>query len=364
MNTFGRLFRLTTFGESHGKAIGGVIDGCPPNFAIDFEQVQKFVDLRRPGTSLLFSQRQEQDKVQFLSGIFKGKTTGAPIAFVIYNKEYRSSDYENLKDLYRPSHGDFTYEKKYGIRDWRGSGRYSARETAVRVVAGAIAMQILDKFGIKVFAYTSQIGSISLQKAYTELNLTKIYANDVRCPDERLADMMRQEILKAKQQGDTVGGVVTGVIQGVPAGLGEPIYDKFSARLAYAMLSIPATKGFEFGSGFSAVQMKGSEHNDLFDIDERGNVITKTNNSGGIQAGITNGMDIVFRVAFKPVSTIFKEQQTVDRQLKKVRYRPGGRHDPCPVPRVVPVVQAMAAMTVLDFLLLRQKDGLMIDVEY
>ncbi len=359
MNTFGRLFRLTTFGESHGKAIGGIIDGCPPNFALDFDQIQNFLNLRRPGSSLLYSQRNEQDKVEFLSGIFDGKTTGTPIAFVIYNQDYRPGDYEQLKDLYRPSHGDFTYQKKYGIRDWRGGGRYSARETAARVVAGAIAMQVLAKSGIKVFAYTSQIGNIKLQKSYKELDLSQIYTNDVRCPDQEVAQQMREKILEVKKQGDTTGGVITGIIQGVPAGLGEPIYDKISARLAYAMLSIPATKGFEFGSGFSAVQMKGSEHNDLFAIDRSGKVVTETNHSGGIQAGITNGMDIVFRVAFKPVSTVFQEQKTINRRLEVVSYRPSGRHDPCPVPRAVPVVQAMAAITVLDFLLLRQKDSFM-----
>ncbi len=359
MNTFGRLFRLTTFGESHGKAIGGVIDGCPSNFALDFDHIQTFLNLRRPGSSLLYSQRNEQDKVEFLSGIFQGKTTGAPIAFVIYNKDVRTSDYEQLKDLYRPSHGDYTYEEKYGIHDWRGGGRYSARETAAREVAGAIAMQVLAKFGIKVFAYTSQIGNIKLQKSYKELDLSQIYTNEVRCPDPDVARQMQQLILEVKKQGDTVGGIVTGIIQGVPAGLGEPIYDKISARLAYAMLSIPATKGFEFGSGFSAAQMKGSQHNDLFAIDENGKVVTKTNRSGGIQAGITNGMDIVFRVAFKPVSTVFREQKTINRKMEPVSYLPRGRHDPCPVPRAVPVVQAMAAMTVLDFLLLRQKDDLM-----
>ncbi len=356
MNTFGRLFRLTTFGESHGPAIGGVIDGCPAGFEIDFEQVQNFVNLRRPGTSSLYSQRQEKDQVEFLSGFIGNKTTGTPIAFLIRNTDARSKDYDALKNLYRPSHGDFTYEQKYGLRDWRGSGRYSARETAVRTVAGAIAMQILKSFYIQVFAYVSQIGDIKLDKSPTLLDFSQIYTNEVRCPDQQVARQMAGLIEQVKKSGDTIGGVITGVVKNVPTGLGEPIYDKISARLAYAMFSIPAVKGFDIGSGFDAAKMRGSQHNDLFTKDNKGRIITKTNYSGGIQAGITNGMDIIFRVAFKPVSTIFREQTTVDKSGQPVKYIPQGRHDPCPVPRAVPVVQAMAAMTVLDFLLLRQKD--------
>ncbi len=358
MNTFGRLFRLTTFGESHGPAIGGIIDGCPAGYEIDFQRVQEFVNLRRPGTSTLYTQRKEKDKVEFLSGFLGNKTTGTPVAFLIRNTDARSQDYEKLKKLYRPSHGDFTYEQKYGLRDWRGSGRYSARETATRTVAGAIALQILESFGIQVFAYVSQIGEIALDTDYALLDLSKTYSNDVRCPDDATAQRMANLIADVKRAGDTIGGVITGVVKNVPTGLGEPIYDKISARLAYAMFSIPAVKGFDIGSGFDAAKMRGSQHNDLFTTDQNNKIITKTNNSGGIQAGITNGMDIYFRVVFKPVSTIFREQTTVDKDGQPVKYIPQGRHDPCPVPRAVPVVQAMAAMTVLDFLLLRQKDKL------
>ncbi len=353
MNTFGRLFRFTTFGESHGTAIGGVIDGCPAGVEIDVDFVQSQLDRRRPGQSNIVTSRNEDDKVEFLSGIFEGRSTGAPIAFIIRNKDQKSGHYSVTKDLFRPSHGDYTYFVKYGGNvDYRGAGRYSARETAVRVVAGAIAQLVLRRFGVKIQAYVSQIGHLKLEKSYKDLDLSLVDSNPVRCPDPQLAGKMYELVRSVKASGDTIGGTVTCIISNVPPGLGEPIYDKFSARLAYAMLSINAVHGFEFGSGFASAAMRGSEHNDLFYLSGEGKVRTRTNFSGGIQAGITNGMDVFFNVAFKPVSTIFREQETLDKSLHKVSYIPKGRHDPCVVPRAVPVVEAMAAVTTLDFLLL------------
>ncbi len=355
MNTYGRLYRFTSFGESHGPVIGGVIDGCPAGVDLDIDFIQSQLDRRRPGQSNIVSSRKETDKVEFLSGIFQGKTTGAPIAFIIRNTDQRSRDYDRTKDLFRPSHGDYAYFVKYGDSvDYRGSGRYSARETVVRVVAGAVAQLVLNKYGIEIKAYVSQIGDLKVEKSYKDLDLDLVDNNPVRCPDPDLAGKMYNLIREVKASGDTIGGVVSCVIKNVPPGLGEPIYDKFSARLAYAMLSINAARGFEIGSGFGAARMKGSEHNDLLYVSDDGQVKTKTNYSGGIQAGISNGMDIFFNVVFKPVSTIFHEQETLNKNFEKVKFTPQGRHDPCVVPRAVPIVEGMAAATTLDFLLLRE----------
>ena len=342
-NTFGTLFRLTTFGESHGLAIGGVIDGCPPNIKIDLEYVQNQLDRRRPGQSEITTARNERDQVEFLSGLFEGKTTGVPIGFVIRNKDQRSKDYSALKDVYRPSHADYAYDKKYGIRDYRGGGRSSARETACRVVAGAIAAQLLNE--IKVYSYVSQVGDIKLQP--THLNLKNIDANTVRCPDETTATKMLELVKLLKEEGDSVGGVISCVIKNVPAGLGEPVFDKLHADLGKAMLSINAVKGFEIGSGFRVAQMKGSEHNDSFTAD----FDTRTNHSGGVQGGISNGQDITFNVAFKPVATINKEQKTVTKDGEEALLKAKGRHDPCVVPRAVPIVDAMTYLVLADHLL-------------
>ncbi len=353
MNTFGTLLRLTTFGESHGTAIGGVLDGYPAGVEIDTEFVRRQMRRRRPGQSAVTTARNEADEVEFLSGIFEGRSTGTPIAFVIYNSNNRSSDYDNLRDVYRPSHADYVYDVKYGVRDHRGGGRSSARETAVRVCAGALAMLALNERGIKVRAYTSQVGNIFAEKNYTEYNLDAVDDNIVRCPDAAVASRMEELILDVKRQGDTVGGVVTCVVQGAPAGLGEPLYDKLSARLAQAMLSINAAKGFEYGNGFAAALGRGSLQNDIF-YNDNGRISTKTNNSGGIQGGISNGQDIYFRVAFKPVATILMEQQTVTKAGDESVIAAKGRHDPCVVPRAVPVVEAMAALTILDFLRIQE----------
>ena len=344
-NSFGKIFKLTTFGESHGVAIGGVIDGCPSGLEIDFEAIQAEMDRRKPGQSEIVTQRKEPDSVEFLSGIFEGKTTGTPIGFIIRNADQRSKDYSHIKDVYRPSHADYTYEKKYGNRDYRGGGRSSARETACRVVAGAIAKQLLKD--VKVNAFTSSVGDIFLEKPYQSLDFSKIESNAVRCPDEETANLMIERIKEIKKDGDTVGGTVTCVLQNVPIGLGEPVFDKLHADLGKAMLSINAVKGFEYGSGFCGAQMKGSEHNDLFNADGT----TKTNLSGGIQGGISNGMDIYFRVAFKPVATIIKKQETLDNQGNIVEMQGKGRHDPCVVPRAVPIVEAMAALVIADYYL-------------
>ena len=347
-NSIGTLFKVTTFGESHGEALGGIIDGCPPGLEIDFDAIQNDMNRRKPGQSVIVTQRKEADEVQFLSGIFEGKTTGTPIGFLIPNTNQKSDDYSHIKNNYRPSHADFVYEKKYGIRDYRGGGRSSARETASRVVAGAIAKQILSD--VKINAYVSSVGKINIDKPYQELDFSKIENFLVRCPDEETAIKMEQHILEIRKQGDTVGGVITCVIQNVPIGLGEPVFDKLHADLGKAMLSINAVKGFEFGSGFCGATMKGSEHNDLYNSDGT----TKTNLSGGIQGGISNGMDIYFRVAFKPVATLIQKQDTLDNQGNIVEMQGKGRHDPCVVPRAVPIVEAMAAIVLADFFLINK----------
>ncbi|MCF6280259.1 MAG: chorismate synthase [Flavobacteriaceae bacterium] len=345
-NTFGNIFTLTTFGESHGEAIGGIIDGCPAGITLDFKAIQSEMNRRKPGQSPIVTQRKEDDEVQFLSGIFEGKTTGTPIGFIIKNTNQKSKDYSHNVNVYRPSHADFTYDKKYGVRDYRGGGRTSARETANWVVAGAIAKQLISS--IKINAFTSSVGEITICKPYQELDFNLIESNDIRCPDIEVAEKMIAHIKDIKKQGDTVGGTITCVIQNVPIGLGEPIFNKLHAQLGKAMLSINAVKGFEFGSGFCGTKMKGSEHNDLFNTDES----TKTNLSGGIQGGISNGMDIYFRVAFKPVATIIQKQKTIDSDGNSVEMQGKGRHDPCVVPRAVPIVEAMAAMVLADFYLL------------
>jgi chorismate synthase len=347
-NSYGTLFRVTTFGESHGEALGGIIDGCPAGIAIDFDAIQNEMSRRKPGQSAIVTQRKESDEVQFLSGIFEGKTTGTPIGFVIPNTNQKLDDYSDLKDAYRPSHADYVYEKKYGIRDYRGGGRSSARETASRVVAGAIAKQLLKD--IKINAFVSSVGTIFIDKPYQELDFSKTENNPVRCPDAESAKKMEAYIRQIKKDGDTVGGTITCVIQNVPIGLGEPVFDKLHAELGKVMLSINAVKGFEYGSGFCGAQMKGSEHNDLQHADGT----TKSNLSGGIQGGISNGMDIYFRVAFKPVATIMQKQNTLNNQGEIVEMQGKGRHDPCVVPRAVPIVEAMAAIVLADFYLINK----------
>jgi chorismate synthase len=347
-NSLGKIFTLTTFGESHGEAIGGIIDGCPAGIELNFEAIQNEMNRRKPGQSKIVTQRKEPDEVQFLSGIFEGKTTGASIGFIINNVHQRSNDYSHIKDSYRPSHADYTYEKKYGVRDYRGGGRTSARETANWVVGGAVAKQVIPE--IKINAYTSSVGDLFLEKPYQDLDFSKTEDNIVRCPDADVAERMIQRIDDIRKQGDTIGGTVTCVIQNVPVGLGEPIFDKLHAQLGKAMLSINAVKGFEYGSGFCGAKMRGSAHNDIFNSD----CSTKTNLSGGIQGGISNGMDIYFRVAFKPVATIMQAQQTIDKEGNIVEMHGKGRHDPCVVPRAVPIVEALAAMVLTDFMLLNK----------
>lgn len=345
-NSFGKIFKLTTFGESHGQAIGGIIDGCPAGLLLDFEAINAEMQRRKPGQSAIVTQRKEEDQVSFLSGIFEGKTTGTPIGFTIENTDQKSKDYSHIKDIYRPSHADFTYDKKYGTRDYRGGGRSSARETACRVVAGAIAKQLLK--AIKITAYVSSVGEMKLQKSYSEIDFSEIEKNPVRCPDSETARNMEDYIKSIRKEGDTVGGVISCVIQNVPIGLGEPVFDKLHAELGKAMLSINAVKGFEYGSGFAGTAMKGSEHNDSFNTDGS----TKTNHSGGIQGGISNGEDIYFKVAFKPVATIMQKQETIDSEGNKAQAQGKGRHDPCVVPRAVPIVEAMAALVLADFWLM------------
>jgi len=344
-NTYGTLFRLTTFGESHGHALGGVIDGCPPGILLDLEFVQKELARRKPGQSAIVTQRKEEDEVQFLSGLFEGKTTGAPIGFIVKNTNQKPDDYDHIKEVYRPSHADYTYDKKYGIRDYRGGGRSSARETVSRVVGGAVAKQLLPN--VTINAFVSSVGEIFIDKPYQALDFSMTDTNAVRCPDSTTADKMEAYIKEVRKEGDTVGGTITCVLQNVPAGWGEPVFDKLHAELGKAMLSINAVKGFEYGSGFCGAKMKGSEHNDLFNIDGS----TKSNLSGGIQGGISNGMDIYFRVAFKPVATIMQMQQTIDKHGNSVEMQGRGRHDPCVVPRAVPIVEAMAALVLADFYL-------------
>lgn len=353
MNTFGNLFRLTSFGESHGMGIGGVIDGCPAGVELDMEFIQQELDRRRPGQSSITTPRKEADKVHFLSGLYEGKTTGTPIGFIIWNDNQHSSDYDNMKQLFRPSHADYTYQTKYGIRDHRGGGRSSARETIARCVAGAVAKQILKAEGITVRAYTSQVGRIKLEGSYHDYDLNVTETNPVRCPDPAKAEEMQQLIMEVKGRGDTVGGIITCVAQGVPVGLGEPVFGKLHAALGAAMLSINAVKGFEYGDGFDSPLYCGSERNDRF-YNDHGHINTRTNHSGGIQGGISNGQDIYFRVAFKPVATILMEQETVTVEGDDTTLKARGRHDACVLPRAVPIVEAMAAMVLLDYWLLQK----------
>lgn len=349
-NSFGNIFRITTFGESHGKAIGVVIDGCPAGLQIDEDFIAKEMARRKPGQSAITTQRKEEDEVEIISGVFEGISTGAPIALLIKNKDQRSQDYNNLQQLYRPSHADYTYDQKYGHRDFRGGGRSSARETAARVAAGAIAKLFLNHYNIKIQAYVSQVGTVKLSKSYKELDLENTENNMIRCPDSATAEKMQTLIEETRKQGDSLGGVISCIVKNAPAGLGEPVFDKLHAELGKAMLSINAVKGFEIGSGFEAAAMKGSEHNDVF-VKENDQVRTLTNFSGGIQGGISNGEDIFFRLAFKPVATIAKAQQTVNKEGEETIMEAKGRHDPCVVPRAVPIVEAMAALVIADFLL-------------
>ena len=348
MNSFGRLFKISTFGESHGIAIGGVIDGVPSGIQLDFEWIQQQLDRRKPGQSAIVTQRKEPDTVQFLSGIMDGVTTGASIGFIIPNDNQKSHDYDHIKDVYRPSHADYTYSKKYGTRDHRGGGRTSARETANWVVGGAVAKHIIPD--IKITAYVSGVGEIKLDQDYSRYDFSNIEETAVRCPDLTIAEQMIERIKQIRKEGNTIGGEVTCVIQNVPVGLGEPIFDKLHARLGQAMLSINAVKGFEYGKGFASTAMKGSEMNDQFNLDGT----TKTNYSGGIQGGVSNGMDIYFKVAFKPVATLMQEQTTLDANGEMVEMHGKGRHDPCVVPRAVPIVEALAAMTMADMLLIQR----------
>ena len=355
-NTFGNILRLTTFGESHGVAIGGVLDGMPAGVAIDMDEVQRVVDRRRPGQSAMTTSRSEDDRVEILSGIFEGVTLGTPIGFVIRNKDHHSVDYSEIKECYRPSHADYTYDAKYGIRDYRGGGRSSARETAARVVGGAIAMQALKQLGITVTAYTSQIGTVMLD-ASKKVDLSIIDSNVVRCPDAKTAALMEAEVLAARAAGDSLGGCVSCVVNGVPAGLGEPVFGKLHAQLGAAMLGINAAKGFEYGDGFAFAGARGSEVMDRFASCD-GMVTTLDNHSGGIQGGISNGAPITFRVAFKPVATLMRDIETIDRNGNPVTLHPHGRHDPCVVPRAVPIVEAMAALVMLDNVLMARTSRL------
>ncbi len=351
-NTFGNLFKVTTFGESHGVAIGGVLDGCPSGITLDLNAIQNELDRRKPGQSAIVTQRKEPDTVVFYSGVFEGVTTGTPIGFAIHNTNQKSHDYSHIKDSYRPSHADYVYDQKYGFRDYRGGGRSSARETASRVVAGAIAKQMLPE--ITINAFVSQVGSMKLEKNYQELDLALTETNAVRCPDAEMAAKMEEYIKEVRKEGDTIGGVITCVAKNVPIGLGEPVFDKLHAVLGKAMLSINAVKGFEYGSGFEGVAMKGSAHNDQFNTDGS----TKTNYSGGIQGGISNGMDIYFNVAFKPVATVIQPYETIDKQGNLVQTKGKGRHDPCVVPRAVPIVEAMTALVLADYTLLSRTNKL------
>lgn len=350
-NSFGNIFRLTSFGESHGKGIGGVIDGFPSGIKIDMDFIQNELRRRRPGQSQITTDRKEEDEVEFLSGIFNGYTTGTPIGFIVWNKNQHSKDYDNLKNLYRPSHADYTYQIKYGIRDYRGGGRQSARETISRVVGGALAKIALKQIGVSITAYTSQVGAIRLEDDYKKYDFTEIEKNAVRCPEPTKAKEMEDFISQIKAEGDTIGGVVTCVIKGCPIGLGQPVFGKLHAALGNAMLSINAVKAFEYGDGFKGLKQKGSEQNDVF-YNHNGVIETKTNHSGGIQGGISNGQDIFFRVAFKPVATVLMEQHTVNADGIDTSMKAKGRHDPCVLPRAVPIVEAMAAMTLLDYYLI------------
>ena len=347
-NSFGKLYTLTTFGESHGPAIGGIIDGCPAGLELNLKAIQYELDRRKPGQSAIVTQRKEPDEVEFLSGIFEGKTTGTSIGFIIKNTNQKSKDYSDIKDTYRPSHADYTYTQKYGLRDYRGGGRSSARETANWIVAGAIAKQLLK--GITINAYTSSVGEITLDKKLQDIDFHNTESNSVRCPDEATAEKMIEHIKEIKKQGDTIGGTITCVVKNVPIGLGEPVFNKLHAELGKAMLSINAVKGFEYGSGFEGTKLKGSQHNDAFNT----NGTTKTNLSGGIQGGISNGMDIYFKVAFKPVATLLQKYETINSEGERVEVQGKGRHDPCVVPRAVPIVEALTAMVLADFYLLNK----------
>ena len=353
MNTIGKLFTFTSFGESHGRGVGGIVDGCPAGIELDEAFIQNELNRRRPGQSSISTPRSEEDKVEFLSGIFEGKTTGTPIAFVIWNKNQESSDYNHLKDVYRPSHADYTYQQKYGIRDHRGGGRSSARATAGWVAAGAIAKLVLKQQGVDITAYTSQVGQIAVTKSYQNLDLSLIESNIVRCPEPETAEKMITYIDELRKDGNSIGGIVSCVIKGVPVGWGEPVFDKLQARLAASMLSINATHGFDYGRGFGGVHLTGAEMNDAF-TKEGEKVTTTTNNSGGIQGGISNGQDIFFRVLFKPVATISIKQNTLDKDLNAVELKAQGRHDPCVLPRAVPIVEAMAALTLIDLSLMNK----------
>ncbi|MFH6983074.1 chorismate synthase [Marinoscillum sp. 108] len=356
-NIFGKIFSITTFGESHGVAIGVTINGCPAGIPIDMAFIQSELSRRKPGQSKITTQRKEEDEVEILSGVFEGLSTGTPIGLLIRNKDQKSKDYSHIAEKFRPSHADYTYHEKYGVRDYRGGGRSSARETAARVAAGAVAKLMLKEFGISFHAYVSQVGTLKLEKSYEQLDLSKTEDNAVRCPDPEMAQQMFDYIDDVRKSQDTVGGVVTGVIKGVPVGLGEPVFDKLHAELGKAMLSINAVKGFEYGSGFEGIKMKGSAHNDAFYVED-GTVKTKTNLSGGIQGGISNGQDIYFNVAFKPVATIMQDQASIDTQGNEVTVSGKGRHDPCVVPRAVPIVEAMAALVIADFYLIARTNKL------
>ena len=353
MNTFGTIFRLTTFGESHGEAIGGVVDGMPAGIAIDMAFIQAELNRRRPGQSKITTSRQEPDQIELLSGVFEGKSTGCPIGFIVRNTNQHSQDYENMRSVFRPSHADYTYFEKYGIRDHRGGGRSSARITISRCVGGALAKLVLKQLGISVQAYTSQVGDISLERDYRLYDLSLTETNAVRCPDAAKAAEMEALITKVKGEGDTIGGIITCVIKGCPAGLGEPEFGKLHAALGGAMLSINAVKGFEYGEGFASASKRGSELNDIF-VNDSGAISTTTNHSGGIQGGVSNGQDIYFRVAFKPVATLLQDQSTVDLEGTPTTFKARGRHDPCVLPRAVPIVEAMAAMVILDYILIEK----------
>ena len=352
-NTWGNIYRLSSFGESHGLGVGGVIDGCPPGTPIDIDFIQNELSRRRPGQSKITTPRKEDDRVEILSGIKDGIATGTPIGFLIHNKDQRSGDYDNMKSVYRPSHADYVYESKYGLRDHRGGGRSSARETIARVVAGAIAKLALKAQGIQITAFTTSVGNLHMETPYTELDLSTAEDNIIRCPDQETAEKMINLVDQVRKEGDTIGGVITGVVKGLPVGLGEPVFDKLHAELGKAMLSINAVKGFEYGSGFAGTQLRGSQHNDPFEIRD-GKVRTTKNHSGGIQGGISNGEDVCFRVAFKPVATVLRDQSTVDSNGNKAILKAKGRHDPCVLPRAVPIVESMAAIVMLDMFLLNK----------
>ncbi len=354
-STFGQLFKIHTYGESHGKAIGVIVDGCPAGLVIDEDFINEELQRRKPGQSKITTQRKEPDEVHILSGTFEGKTTGTPIHLIIHNKDQKSKDYSHIKDSYRPSHADFTWQEKFGLRDYRGGGRSSARETAARVAAGAIAKLMLTKVGVRIHAFVQQVGHLKLESPYQELDFTQTEQNIVRCPNLEMAQKMIALIDETRKKGDTIGGIIQCVIEGTPVGLGQPVFDKLQADLAKAMLSINAVKGFEYGSGFAAAAMNGLSHNDIFE-NQSGKVTTQTNYSGGIQGGISNGMDIYFNVAFKPVATVMRDQQSINTAGNEVTVKGKGRHDPCVVPRAVPIVEAMAALVLADHYLRSRSD--------